>query len=143
MEIEIKVIPGAEAASLVNPFYLSQSGKAFARDSDLFFIAFKNAEVVGAVRYCEEENVPMLRSMMVREDQRGHGIGQHLLRAFERYLNDNRIQNTYCLPYGHLGDFYGFIGFKIIEENTAPKFLQDRLAEYRKKPDVFMCMKRA
>lgn len=143
MEIEIKVIPGTEAASLVNPFYLSQSGKALARDFDLFFIAFKNAEVVGAVRYCEEENVPMLRSMMVREDQRGNGIGQHLLRAFEKHLVDNQIKNTFCLPYGHLGKFYGLIGFKVIAEENAPQFLQERLREYRKKPDVFMCLQRS
>ncbi|NUN04779.1 MAG: GNAT family N-acetyltransferase [Bdellovibrio sp.] len=140
--IEIKTIPGHEASAIVNPFYQSQSGKALARDTDLFFIAFKNTEVVGAVRFCEEENTSMLRSMMIREDQRRHGIGRLLLQEFQSYLNKNHIRDTYCLPYGHLGAFYGAIGFKTIDESFAPKFLQERLKEYRKKPESFLCMLR-
>lgn len=144
MEIEIKIIPGSEAVSLVNPFYVSQSGKPVARETDLFFVAFKNSEIVGSVRFCEEENTPMLRSMVIHADHRRNRIGQCLLQTFEKYLNDNKIKNTFCLPYGHLGEFYGSIGFKIVaDENTAPQFLQDRLTEYRKKPEIFMCMKRA
>jgi N-acetylglutamate synthase-like GNAT family acetyltransferase len=140
--MKIEMIKGLDASDIVNPFYQAHAGKAVARDADLFFVAFMNDKVVGAVRFCVENEVPMLRSMMIDKDYRRQKIGQQLLTAFNEYLEQNKVQNTFCLPYAHLIEFYGSIGFQKIAESEAPLFLQERLAEYRKKPDQFTCMMR-
>lgn len=141
-EVQIKIIQGAEASRIVNPFYMQHSGKALARDSDVFFVATLADEIVGAVRFCVEFDTPMLRSMMINERHRRQGIGRTLLQEFAGYLDGNAIRNTFCLPYGHLLKFYGAIGFELISEASIPPFLSERLVEYRKKPEVFLCMRR-
>lgn len=143
MKLEIKIIPGAEAAGLVNSFYQEHGSKAVARDVDTFFVAFNGADVVGAVRFCVENDTPLLRTMMIHKDYRRQKIGQLLLAAFKEYLEKNQVRDTYCLPYAHLLEFYGSIGFKLIEEKKAPLFLQERLLQYRKQPELFACMVRS
>lgn len=141
--IRIQLIPGSEAAPLVDPFY-EQEGKSHrARSSDLFFVAFKENTVVGVCCFCIEENTPLLRSMIVHAHLRSQKIGANILESFARYLDQNNFRPTYCIHYGHLGNFYGLIGFKIINEEESPAFLQDRIKQYRKNnPDTFMIMRR-
>lgn len=58
-----------------------------------------------------------------------------------QYLDENNFRLTYCIPYDHLENFYGLIGFKIINEEDVPAFLQERIQEYRKRnTDKFMIM---
>lgn len=141
--VRIQLIPGSEAASLVDPFY-EQEGKSHrARNSDLFFVAFIENIIVGVCRFCVEENTPMLRSMIIHAPLRSQKIGAKILESFARYLDENNYRPTYCIPYGHLGKFYGLIGFKIIKGEDAPAFLQERIQTYRKNSsDVFMFMRR-
>ncbi|QDK38048.1 GNAT family N-acetyltransferase [Bdellovibrio sp. NC01] len=141
--VRIQLIPGSEAASIVDPFY-EQEGKTHrARPSDLFFAAFIEDKIVGVCRFCVEENTPLLRSMIVQESLRAQKIGAKILESFAEYLKHNNIKETYCIPYGHLGNFYGLIDFKVVRETDAPAFLQDRIQEYRKISDkTFMIMRR-
>jgi N-acetylglutamate synthase-like GNAT family acetyltransferase len=141
--LRIDLIPGNEAAAIVDPFY-EQEGKTHrARSSDLFFAAFMENSIVGVCRFCIEEDTPLLRSMIVQSNLRSHKIGSKILQSFAKYLGTNGLGPTYCIPYDHLGDFYGQIGFKIIREEDAPLFLQERIQTYRKNnPEKFMLMRR-
>lgn len=118
-------------------------GKPLARKSDLFFLAYALDELVGAVRFCVEEDVPLLRSMVIKETAQRKGIGTQLLHEFEAHLRRTETRNIYCLPYAHLTEFYAQIGFRQVAEETIPLFLQKRLMEYRTKPGEFICMHRA
>ncbi len=127
---KISTLSGDDAASLVNPFYEGLARSARARANDLFFVAH-NDEVLGCVRYCEEEGVPLLRSMLVAERARKHGVGQKLLAAFNDYVNARATSEIFCLPYGHLESFYARIGFTKIPDAEGPKFLQERIRQYK------------
>lgn len=142
-EVRIQLIPGSEAVAIVDPFY-EQEGKTHrARNSDLFFAAFFENSIVGVCRFCIEENTPLLRSMIVHAPLRAQKIGAKILESFAQYLDDNKIGPTYCLPYDHLGNFYGHIGFKVIKEEDAPAFLQERIQGYRERnSEAFMIMRR-
>lgn len=142
-EVRIQLIPGAEAAPIVDLFY-EQEGKSHrARNSDLFFAAFIENTIVGVCRFCVEENTPMLRSMIVHAPLRSHKIGAKILESFAQYLDKNNYRSTYCIPYDHLEKFYGLIGFKVIKEEDAPAFLQERIQGYRERnPEAFMIMRR-
>jgi len=142
--VHIQLIPGHDAAPIVDPFY-AQEGKSHhqARKTDLFFAAFIENTIVGVCRFCVEENTPMLRSMVVHAPLRSQKIGAKILESFANYLDKNNLRPTYCIPYGHLEKFYGLIGFKVINEEEAPAFLQERIQTYRKNSsDKFMFMRR-
>ncbi len=96
--------------------------------SERFFTARQNGEVVGAVRLCIEEGVHMLRTMQIRDDKKSLGIGTRILNRFEPEI---RNVDCYCMPYEHLVDFYGKIGFTQIPDGKAPQFLQERLQRVR------------
>ncbi len=86
----------------------------------------------------------MLRTMMIDEKFRRHRIGSVLLSEFGRYLDENGIKNVHCLPYSHLVDFYGQIGFIVVSEDRLPPFLRTRLVDYRgKSSKIFTAMRRA
>jgi N-acetylglutamate synthase-like GNAT family acetyltransferase len=141
--VRIQLIPGFEAAPLVDPFYEQEGKNHRARPSDLFFAAFIENTIVGVCRFCVEEKTPLLRSMVVHAPLRSQKIGATLLASFAHYLDQHNIRPTYCIPYGHLEKFYGQIGFKVINEKDAPAFLQERIQTYRKNSsDTFMFMRR-
>ena len=57
------------------------------------------------------------------------GIGASLLKAVGRELS---ARDSYCIPFAHLRDFYGKVGFGIIPEIAAPQFLRTRYEAYIK-----------
>lgn len=89
--------------------------------------------MICAVRFCVENEIALLRSMLVAEEFRGKGVGQLLLREFEDFLNSKKVDRTYCIPYRHLIDFYGKIGFKEIPLHQVPLFLLERFLSYCQK----------
>lgn len=141
--VRIQLLSGAKVASIVDAFYEREGKSHRARPSDLFFVAVYEDIVVGLCRFCVEEGTPLLRSMVVHSSWRSRKIGSRILDAFVDYLKTNRIGPTYCIPYDHLGGFYGQIGFKVISEKDAPVFLQERIKTYRKNTsDKYMLMRR-
>jgi N-acetylglutamate synthase-like GNAT family acetyltransferase len=140
--IRIEELLAPEARRIVTQLYEREGNGIDIRETDRFFVAFLDDEVAGSVRFCVEENTPMLRTMRVAEKFQGHGCGLKLLRAFAAFLDQNQIRDVFCLPYAHLEKFYGEIGFQTIDEKTAPAFLRERLRKYREKPGQYLCMKR-
>ncbi len=95
---------------------------------DRVLTAVDQDEIIGAVRICMEQDVMLLRGMYIKQLFRGKGIGLSML----LYLKaQGDVAGCYCLPYAHLDQFYGKIGFEKISIAQAPGFLADRLAQYR------------
>ncbi len=140
--IRINELLGSDARPIVTQLYEREGNGIDIRETDRFFVALINDEVAGSVRFCVEENTPMLRTMRVAEKFQGLGCGLKLLQVFAAYLDQNQIRDVFCLPYAHLEKFYGAIGFKTIDETIAPAFLRERLRKYREKPGRYLCMKR-
>lgn len=142
MELQFKIQSGNQVEALVNDFYKKHDSPHKARPTDIFFLAMAQERLVGTVRYCVEENTPLLRSMRVDTEFHGQGIGRQLLKNFESYLEERKIRNTYCLPYGHLDKFYRIIEFQTVEWQDTPSFLKERLLTYRQTGKQYLCMRR-
>jgi len=141
--VKIEILPGMVARFLVDPIYEAGGAKARARNEDLFFLAMTGKQPVGCVRFCVEEKTPMLRSMMVAEEFRGQGVGEKMLGAFEAFLDREGVRDAFCLPYAHLEEFYGKIGFRKVSQEEMPAFLLVRMAENNAGVKPVICMKRA
>ncbi len=95
-------------------------------------LAEQDGHLVGIVRLAAEEGVMVLRGMQVDPKFQRRGIGQRLLATVDRELNG---RSCFCIPYAHLVDFYGGIGFHVIEPAQAPSFLRLRLRQYQNRGD--------
>ena len=97
---------------------------------DDFHSAWINNQIAGVVRLVEEQGTVVLRGMQVHPDFQKRGVGRVLLRQLDQAIGG---RECYCIPYSHLQDFYGMIGFKTLEDKDAPNFLQERVQKYRQK----------
>jgi len=141
-KLVIQKVSGEDAEPIVGPLYHSEGNGIEVRPTDLFFVGFVDQDVVASVRFCVEEQTPMLLTMRIAKRVQRNGLGLNMLKVFEEYLNINNIRRTYCLPYAHLEQFYGSIGFRTTPIESAPAFLQQRLRENRKKGYDVICMMR-
>ena len=141
--IHIELKTGSAARPLVDGFYEKHGSQSRARDPDLFFLAMSGQNLIGCVRYCTENATPLLRSMMIAENHRRKGIGARLLQAFCEFLDQNDIHNVFCLPYGHLGEFYTRMGFIQTAPESTPLFLAERLRDYSTSGKSYLCMRRS
>lgn len=140
--MKIEVASGREVQQAVDAFYSSNGSDAKARPDDLFFLAMEEDSMIGCVRYCVENEVPMLRTMRVARAYQRQGVGLAMLTRFVHYLDEHQIRNVFCLPYAHLDRFYGLRGFVSLPANEAPAFLQERLQSYDPAGTLYICMKR-
>lgn len=141
--MQVYVSDGLAVATTVDSFYQRNKFSQKIRLTDVVFVASEEqTNVVGCVRFCVEEGVPLLRTMVVDETRRKQGIGNALLRRFEEYLNFNGIRNTHLVCSGRLNSYYAQIGFEKIDFSSAPAFLQLRMKQYD--PDLLKmtCMRR-
>ena len=94
---------------------------------------------MGIVRVAAENGTLVLRGMRIAEPARRQGLGTRMLEAIAEWLQG---RECYCVPYPHLVGFYGQIGFAVIESATAPGFLAERLADYRRSGEDVILMRR-
>lgn len=130
-DAEVRELTGTEAARVADPFYVSLGRSARAQPTDVVLAAVCGGEVMGCVRYCEEQGTPLLRGMLIAETARKQGVGRKLLAAFDAFLRRRGAGDTFCLPHAHLESFYATIGFARVSEEGTPAFLRERLAKYR------------
>lgn len=128
--IIFQVCNAAVVSEEINLFYLSCGRTAALDDDDVLVVARMDAKIVASVRLCSEHGVYILRTMQVRNDLQGKGIGRLALQRFQQLINELRIDRVYCIPYDHLEYFYGIIGFTKIESAQAPDFLVQRANDY-------------
>ena len=107
--------------------------------SDIVLMAKTGVRIMGAVRVCLEQDAVVLRGMQVRAEYRGRGIGKLLLAAVIPHL-DHAV--CFCLPYSHLVDFYMSEGFRVVDAQSLPEFLRDRLDGYLAEGQDLLAMRR-
>jgi N-acetylglutamate synthase-like GNAT family acetyltransferase len=141
--MEISVIPAHHILNEISEFYQAQASVAKVAPEEELVVAYADQKFIGSVRLCNENDVWMLRTMYIAESHQRRGLGLKILNRFRQRVEEKNLTEVYCIPYAHLEDFYGSIGFKKIEDNQVPGFLQDRIAGYRERsPDKsFMLMK--
>jgi N-acetylglutamate synthase-like GNAT family acetyltransferase len=140
-EFKVYFSSGPDTISKIKPVYQEFFGRSNVGEDDIFFIAESNDLVIGIVRFCVEESTPLLRSMLVVPNYRGKGIGRDILKMFEKYLMENKISKTWCIPFKKLEKLYSEIGFISHPTKDAPLFLQERLKEYQQQENdeiIFM-----
>jgi N-acetylglutamate synthase-like GNAT family acetyltransferase len=123
----------------VTAFYSLAGYSPPLESSDRILIAETDDRIVGALRLCNEEGVVLLRGMRVLESMRRQHVGGSLLAAFDEILADG---TCYCIPHEYLEAFYGKIGFRSVSLPDAPRILQERWQEYRRRGLNVIIMKR-
>ena len=120
-------------------FYTSCQYTGGAKEDDVIICAEENKKIIGIVRYSIEHDVHMLRGMMVDEKFHRRGVGRRLLEHFDSLVGN---QTCYCIPFRHLINFYGIIGFKEVDHQHAPEHLNERLSAYKSRHLNMIIMKR-
>lgn len=138
----IEICNGLERKSEIEAFYQREGSSIDIQRTDLFFIARAKNEILGCVRFCVENQIPMLRTMRVAKSVQRRKIGLELLRRFALHLNDEEIRNTHCLPHSNLEAFYGKIGFRKISGDEIPLFLRERMTQNASRGYELICMRR-
>jgi N-acetylglutamate synthase-like GNAT family acetyltransferase len=141
-DLPIEIQNGPAVQALVDEFYIKNGSQGRTRLGDTFFLAKNQNELIGCVRFCVENKTPLLRTMMIAPEFRRQGVGLRLLKKFAEYLDENKIKNTYCLPYSHLAEFYGMIGFQKVGSDQIPRFLKARMESYELSGSQNICMRR-
>jgi N-acetylglutamate synthase-like GNAT family acetyltransferase len=143
--MEISVVPAHYILSEITDFYKTHTAAATVTAEDELVVAYANQKFIGSVRLCLEHEVYTLRSMHIVESHQRRGLGMEILKRFKQRLEEKNIAETYCIPYAHLEDFYGQIGFKKIDIEQAPAFLQERIVDnVQRRPETsFIIMKLA
>lgn len=126
--------------TLARAFYRSVGYEGGIQDSDCVVVAVDHTgDIVGVVRLADEEGEMILRGMFVAAHLQRRGVGHQLLGEVAVQLAD---RPCWCLPYAHLVDFYGLIGFRGVDPSSAPKHLRERLVEARRKWGDIIVMRR-
>ena len=89
-----------------------------------FLVAEDETGIVGAVQIRPHDDAPELASLVVREDQRGRGIGSLLIQSL--ITQSPRTLYLFCRP--QLKDYYERFGFRDIGVKEAPPSLRVRYA---------------
>ena len=89
-----------------------------------FLVAEDETGIVGVVQIRPHDGTPELASLVVREDQRGRGIGSQLVQSLITQLP--RTLYLFCRP--QLKDYYARFGFRTIGMKEAPPSLRVRYA---------------
>ena len=113
-------------------FYAERRYGGGIRPEDGVLLAERDGELVGIVRLAAEGGVVVLRGMQVHPRFQRQGVGKRLLATVAQELDG---RGCFCIPYAHLVDFYGEIGFRVIEPAKAPTFLRLRLERYQNRGD--------
>jgi GNAT superfamily N-acetyltransferase len=110
-----------------------------AKQKDDVVIAKVDEKIIGAGRVCYEEGIVVLRGLYIGEEFQRRGVGKAILKELDKIIGD---REAYILPYKYLGPLYSKIGFKEIELEEAPLFLQERRLKYIKMGNTGMIMRR-
>ena len=135
-------IHSAKAQEIDNlaTFYRTTDYGGSVAPEDRVIYATEEERIIAAGRLSEEEGVFVLRGMRVLKEYRGRGVGSAIL---DFLVSEGGGRDCYCIPYSYLRDFYAAKGFDEIRPSDAPKFLCDRIKNYRARTlDVILMRKK-
>lgn len=98
--------------------------------ADTVWIAENTHELIGAVRIVSEHGTLVLRGMRIADQRRSQGIGSQMLSVVATWLGE---RECYCIPYIRLAEFCRRVGFIEVAPASAPSFLAERMADYRRR----------
>jgi N-acetylglutamate synthase-like GNAT family acetyltransferase len=123
----LEVSPGAYDRDGIEAFYRAQLGRTVTLDpTDEPIVARDGSAIVGALRLHHRAGTLILRTVVVAEGRRAHGIGTLMLDAADQAIG---ARECYCFPWTHLERFYGRIGLRRIPTADVPPPLRDLLGE--------------
>lgn len=108
-------------------------------DSDQVVVAELERKIIGIGRVSVEHGHYVLRGMQIEKAYQNKKIGTQILSELSNIISQ---EECYCIPYAWLEEFYEKIKFKQVSENIAPKFLQERICNYKTKGYNVIMMKR-
>ena len=114
----------------LNAFYVAQGYHSDWSVIERAFVAMVNNNFVGSVKVERSNGISILRGMYISNDFQGDKLGTRLIKYIEPILNETV---SYCMPFSHLDKFYAQIGFKKVNLNLFPDFLQQRYVGYENK----------
>ncbi|GAL09009.1 predicted acyltransferase [Photobacterium aphoticum] len=88
---------------LINRFYKAYYPAGKAKKDETIWVGESNQGIQCCVRFKYIEDYQLLTGMLVHPEQRGQGIGQHLLQAVQDQLTQ---QPCYCFAFAYLEAFY-------------------------------------
>lgn len=88
-----------------------------------FLIAHDAHGVVGAAGIEHYDDVALLRSVVVREDLRGTGLGKRLVEAIEEGARQAGVRELYLLT-TTAADFFAAQGYQPVKRDAAPAAIQ-------------------
>jgi GNAT superfamily N-acetyltransferase len=137
-DIQIRIARSDEHSRVLS-VYAALGYRRTVDPADTVWLAEIAEDVVGIVRVAAEKGTLALRGMRIAEHARRQRLGTRMLQAIAGWLGD---RECYCVPYPHLVDFYGQIGFAVLEPAAAPAFLAERVADYRRRGQEAILMYR-
>jgi GNAT superfamily N-acetyltransferase len=137
-EIQIRVARPEEHSRVLS-VYAALGYRRTINPADTVWLAENAEEAVGIVRVAAEHGTLVMRGMRIAEHARRQRLGTRMLDAIAQWLGD---RECYCVPYPHLVEFYGQIGFVVLELADAPAFLSERVADYRRSGQEAILMRR-
>ncbi|MGR5150213.1 GNAT family N-acetyltransferase [Photobacterium alginatilyticum] len=123
----------------LNQFYRELGYHSGWSRSERAFIATNDDEIVGSVKVEVVNGFSVLRGMYVAKGYQGNGCGTEFLKHIEPILNETI---SYCMPFSHLGKFYGQIGFQPVNPDSFPEYLAQRYRGYEEKGFQIIAMRR-
>jgi GNAT superfamily N-acetyltransferase len=137
-DIQIRIARSDEHSRVLS-VYAALGYRRTIDPADTVWLAESAADGVGIVRVAAEQGTLVLRGMRIAEHARRQRIGTRMLESIAEWL-ENR--ECYCVPYPHLVEFYGQMGFIVLEPAVAPAFLAERVADYRRSGQEAILMRR-
>jgi N-acetylglutamate synthase-like GNAT family acetyltransferase len=111
----------------VESFYSRCGYQGGVSPKDTLITATEGDLIIGVVRLCEEEGVTVLRGMQVVPYRRRMGVGTRMLQDVRNLVG---TRACWGIAPPHLEKFYRQVGFRFVEQATAPQHLQERLQGY-------------
>jgi GNAT superfamily N-acetyltransferase len=112
----------------VATFYRDRKYRGVLSSDAVVIVAERGAELLGVGRIQPEDGVIVLRGMRVDPPFQRRGVGARILTQLVAEVSE---RPCYCIPYTHLREFYRRAGFVEVSLDGAPRFLCDRVLEYR------------
>jgi GNAT superfamily N-acetyltransferase len=127
MNVTVRLAQRADLERIRNAYETWGYGGGI-NSEDVAWLAEVVDELIGVVRVAPENGILVLRGMRIAEQWRRRGVGTRMLDVVGEWLGS---RECYCVPYAHLIEFYGQIGFVEVAPAATPSFLAARLTEYR------------
>ena len=109
---------------------------------ECFYVAFDDGDAVGIGGVEVHGSAGLLRSVVVRESERGHGYGTAICDGFEREARADGVEELYLLT-TTAAAFFEDRGYERVERERAPDAIRDTTEFSKLCPASATCMVRS